>query len=380
MKHLVQRYAKEKAKEILWKMSSLFCTPLSREDTRKLDFLEQVSKTSSFELSSVTVSGKTLSLNFLHYPETTLFRAKNPETQSLYILPSGGVCNKNKILCTGFDGHQAYNVLGYLQSLLKSKKSISGTIVCNWPQQFLTYGDFVIQLLPELCLIKSVISQEEWLNANFIFPKPPKFLIDYLKLLGCNESQVIDSSNHCFEVVPESLVYFREKDPMWFLCGPIGLLQISRKYLMSEQEIDTDIDKGEKILFIERFGGYRNAIGLDKDMRSSLRELGVAFFDPTRVSVKKQIETFSSAQIVIGIHGAGLANILWCQQGTKVVEISHPEFAPWCYAILANHLNMDYYSLNRDPGSMDINFRESDVDVDWQCLIELIKKLKNNIS
>ncbi|NEO98894.1 MAG: glycosyltransferase family 61 protein [Symploca sp. SIO2E9] len=377
MKYFVQRYIKEKAKNILLKASSLFCTPLSRDDTRRLDFLEPISKTNSFELSCLSIAGISTKLPIkVSYPSSILFRVRNSATQNLRILPSGGICSDDKILCTGFKGQQSYNIMGYLQSFTKRRRSISGTIICNWPQQFLTYGDFVLQLLPELCLIKATLSPGEWLNANFVFNKQPKFLVDYLKLLGCNEGQIIDSSNNCFILAPESQIYFREKDRMWFLCAPLELLKISRKFLMAKQDI---VHQHESILFVERLGVYRRAIGLDENMRSNLRELGISFFDPTNVSIKEQIAAFANAQIVIGIHGAGIANILWCQPGTKVVEIFHPKFAPWCYAIMANQLNMDYYSLGSNPGSMDINFRETDVTVDWNYLIKLIKQLKRSI-
>ena len=376
MKYFIQRYTKEIAKKILSIVSSLFSTPLNKEDTRDLDLLEEIFKTDSFELSMLMINGirKKLPVNVC-YSESKLFKIRNLKNQLLRILPSGGICSDRKILCTGFNNQQSFNILGYLQSYIKSKKAISGTIICNWPQQFLTYGDFVIQLLQELCLIKSIISQEEWSSAKFIFYRPSTFLISYLMILGCNERQIIDSSGCNFTVEGESQIYFREKDEMWFLCAPFKLLEISRKYLMPKENTT-----GEKILFVERRGGYRKAIGFDENIRVQLRGVGVSFFDPTNVSIEEQIQAFTNAQLVIGIHGAGMSNILWCREGTKIVEIFHPNFAPWCYAILANQLNMDYYSLGRDPGSMDINFRETDVEVDWNYLIDLIKKLSVNIN
>ena len=371
---VVKNYTKEKAKKILLKASPRFCKPLSREETRRLNFLEPIFKTNSFKLDYLTINGnKKRPPIEIFYPDSILFRATNSETQNFQILPSGGICTDKKILCTGVQGKQEYNILGYLKSFVTQKKVISGIVICIWSQQFLSYGDFVLQLLPELCLIKSIISQEEWSNAHFIFSKPRKFVVDYLRNLGVNESQIIDSSNYCFDVAPKSQIYFREKDPLRFFCAPLELLQISRKYLMNEQGINHN---KRKILFVERLGGIRRAIGLNEQIRSNLRELGVSFFNPANVSVKKQIETFANARIVVGIHGAGIANILWCQQGTKVVEIFHPKFAHVCYPILANHLNMDYYCLGGNPGNRYSDFRESDVDVDWDGLFELIKYLK----
>lgn len=164
---------------------------------------------------------------------------------------------------------------------------------------------------------------------------------------------------------------------MWFLCSHLNLLRFTRQYLLPESS--TNAECGE-ILFVERVSGYRQAIGLTPDVKDKLRELGVTFFNPAKASIQQQIETFANAKIAIGVHGAGIANILWCQEGTKVVEIFHSKFAPWCYCILANQLNMNYYTIGRDPGEMNIDFREADVYVDWNLLIELIQQLKIDIA
>ena len=203
-----------------------------------------------------------------------------------------------------------------------------------------------------------------------MLPHAPKFLFEYLNLLGCYNSQIVDARKYRHQILPHSKVYFREKDTMWYLCAPPELIQITRNYL-----IPARMEQGNDILFIERLGGYRQAIGLTDSVRAGLKDLGVSFFDPAHASVKTQIETFANAKLVLGIHGAGLANILWCQPGTKVIEIFHPNFAPWCYAILANQLGMDYYCMGRQPGLMEIESRAANVPVDWQYLLELVKKL-----
>jgi hypothetical protein len=39
---------------------------------------------------------------------------------------------------------------------------------------------------------------------------------------------------------------------------------------------------------------------------------------------------------------------------------------------------MDYYNVGREFGSMEINFREADVEVNWNYFIELIEKSKTS--
>jgi capsular polysaccharide biosynthesis protein len=66
----------------------------------------------------------------------------------------------------------------------------------------------------------------------------------------------------------------------------------------------------------------------------------------TGMSTKKQIELFSSASHVISTHGAGLTNLLWCQLGTKVIEISQTELLEKkVYPVLSHHLGLSHYVL-----------------------------------
>jgi len=63
----------------------------------------------------------------------------------------------------------------------------------------------------------------------------------------------------------------------------------------------------------------------------------------TGLSTKKQIELFSAASHVISTHGAGLTNLLWCQAGTKVIEISQKELLEKkVYPVLSHHLGLSH--------------------------------------
>ena len=61
------------------------------------------------------------------------------------------------------------------------------------------------------------------------------------------------------------------------------------------------------------------------------------------LSIKDQIKTFAEASHVLAAHGAGMVNLLWCQPGTKVIEIQdrnmlHKKLqhvAPYCLTIVA---------------------------------------------
>lgn len=74
--------------------------------------------------------------------------------------------------------------------------------------------------------------------------------------------------------------------------------------------------------------------------------LSLAGFEPIELSnysIKKQMEIFDSATHVVATHGAGLVNLLWCQHGTKVIEINHKEqLNKKVYPILSDRCGLDH--------------------------------------
>ena len=58
--------------------------------------------------------------------------------------------------------------------------------------------------------------------------------------------------------------------------------------------------------------------------------------------LKDQLQRFRQAKIVIGPHGAALANIMACQQDTKIVELTN-DWALNYFSELSARLNLEYH-------------------------------------
>jgi hypothetical protein len=57
--------------------------------------------------------------------------------------------------------------------------------------------------------------------------------------------------------------------------------------------------------------------------------------------IKEQVRCFSEASHVVTTHGAGLVNLLWCDDGTKVIEIQDiKKIDKKVYPVLSYHLNL----------------------------------------
>lgn len=70
-------------------------------------------------------------------------------------------------------------------------------------------------------------------------------------------------------------------------------------------------------------------------VEDALAGSGFGIIRPERLGFVEQASAFANAKIVVAPHGAGLANIVFMQPGSRVVEIMSPNFANPCYEILA---------------------------------------------
>lgn len=95
-----------------------------------------------------------------------------------------------------------------------------------------------------------------------------------------------------------------------------------------------------KRVYISRHS-RRSAANPD-ELESCLRDFGIESVDLEKLSISEQIDIFQNVEMVVGPHGAGLANILFCPAGTRVIEL-YPscEFRPFFWMI-ANKLNLRY--------------------------------------
>jgi hypothetical protein len=63
----------------------------------------------------------------------------------------------------------------------------------------------------------------------------------------------------------------------------------------------------------------------EDECMKTLNSLGFKIIDPSKLSLSQQVDAFSNAEIILGPHGAGLTNIMFCNPGTKVIEIRAQE-------------------------------------------------------
>ncbi len=117
--------------------------------------------------------------------------------------------------------------------------------------------------------------------------------------------------------------------------------------------LNKDIEN-EEYLFLSRSGESRCPQNI-KDVELFMQSRGYRVINTDlQLSIFDQISIFSSAKKVIGIHGAALANIIWCQKGTEIIELASQGYLPPAFSMISSirSLNYSWFSYGNTPTDM----------------------------
>jgi capsular polysaccharide biosynthesis protein len=311
-----------------------------------------------------------------HKAATVLYQTESHKTycyqvnkEGYTIESSGAFFYRRTLIKTGYT--IAYSILLKLKSPFQKPRLIGGSIIAPWPQQFLTYGDFMMQLLPEIAHIKSLVIDGE--VSVFLPVAHHRYVRELLEILNVSDTNLIDTRGKKFKIEIGSRVFFREKESLHELCVHSDLVESLRSAVLPKYcKEGTQTKK----LFITRDNGYRLPLNLSSAHRIHLESLGFQIIDPGNFTIGEQITLFSQASIIVGIHGAGMANIMWSNRGSTVIEIFHDHYQFPCYAHLSEKLNFTYHKIISDQKKrdepFDYTYRETNMKINWDQLMPLI--------
>ncbi|WP_353932382.1 tetratricopeptide repeat protein [Okeanomitos corallinicola TIOX110] len=101
----------------------------------------------------------------------------------------------------------------------------------------------------------------------------------------------------------------------------------------------------QKRIYITRKLAKSRRIINEDEILNLLKSYGFETVTLESMTVAEQALLFSQAEIIISPHGSGLTNLVFCQPGTKVIELFSPNYVYHCYWWISNLVSLDYYYL-----------------------------------
>lgn len=95
-------------------------------------------------------------------------------------------------------------------------------------------------------------------------------------------------------------------------------------------------------VYVSRRKNKTRAVRNEPEVEAVMRHEGLAVMYPQDLSFRDQIALFSSAELVVAPHGAGLANLVWAERISRVIEIFPASYVNDVYARLSRMMGAEY--------------------------------------
>ena len=215
----------------------------------------------------------------------------------------------------------------------------TAAVITTWASH--NYYHWLFEALPRIDLYE----QSGLVIDRFYAPIRHRFQRETLALLGIPPDRIVPATSSA-HVAPARLVVSS-------IYGSISRAKTDFLYQRLTTHLGPWAGPSRRI-FISRSGP--RSIANERELLRNLRPLGFERHRLEDMPLGEQIGLFRAAECVIGPHGAGLTNLVFCRPGTKVIEIGTP-YRPWaCFYEIAHHRELDYHLHMASP----VNVRHFD--------------------
>jgi len=219
-----------------------------------------------------------------------------------------------------------------------NKSGLENTLICI-EQGALNYYHFLIEVLPEILLMTKWCEMNNYYYNQIIVSAKSSFVNEYLLMCGI-EAKVI-------AIRQGEIGYYNGKweiKSMLMRNCIIGLNHFTKKRQSEKDSLDrrislirrsisypyTSSSNAERFpskIFIERMTSNNNSeerkVFPQDAFHADLITNGYEIVFLENHSVWEQIKLFSSANTIMAVHGAALANIIYMKQSATLIELAH---------------------------------------------------------
>ena len=195
------------------------------------------------------------------------------------------------------------------------------------------YSHWLFDILPRLAKLRECGERVEHYFLQYSRP----FQIESIEKLGIIDERFIINSDHIpwtssdQIIIPCHQVLFGYHYPAW-VCD-----WLRNRFLPKE---NSHARPGRKLYISRSLAGRRKVVN-EEEIFSFLAAQGFTFCLLERLSFSEQVALFHEADIIVGPHGSGLANLVFCNPGTRVIEL-FPSRATDAYFRLCMDMRLHY--------------------------------------
>ena len=225
---------------------------------------------------------------------------------------------------------------------------------------------WMFQLLPRIELIRRAGIKLEDIDYFLVNDLSGRYKADTLKAIGIGRDKLLLSSELRYvqarELIAPSIVLRGG-------CYPDWMRSFLRRTFLGDA--DAVRSPGRRLYLSRGEAKYRRVLNEDA-VCDVLGRYGFEIVRLETLPFAAQAKLLSEAAVVVAPHGAGLGNVVFCNAGTKVIEIFAPELVTGFYWRLCTESQLDYYYILGEGKPETLN---ADYDQSWDAVQDIMVSL-----
>lgn len=199
--------------------------------------------------------------------------------------------------------------------------------------------------LPRLYILKAsgFFDKVDW----FITPElKHKYHKETLQILGINPRKIVECSEYVHLQADTLLVtsHIRHKG-----ITPTWVCKAHQKYIL--QNIPESKTVYPPLIYIRRGDSKVRQIVNESSLMAMLEKKGFTSYLLSQLPFAEQVRLFSTAQVIVAAHGAGLSNLAFCKEGTALIELFAPDYIKPTYQIISEKTGIQYSYILCQPAN-----------------------------
>jgi capsular polysaccharide biosynthesis protein len=233
----------------------------------------------------------------------------------------GGVLDYETSGYFGISGWREHPI--FLRPALPRVEHVDGSLVSlASPAGAVNYYHFVLDVLPRWGILQESLPGH--VPDHVYVPRSTSYQQELLALVGLDLHDLVATEKDR-AVSADHLLVPSHPNPEEI--APSWTVEWVRKQLPARH---TD-DKPRR-LFVTRGSGPNTRRLVDEEVLwPQLERRDFVRVDPGTMSVRDQIDHFAAADVIVGLHGAALTNLVFAHPGARVLEIFPPGYVKQCF-------------------------------------------------
>jgi capsular polysaccharide biosynthesis protein len=202
---------------------------------------------------------------------------------------------------------------------------------------------FLLDQLTKLAVYKKYLGE----IPRFVLPGDHPYYHSVLSIAGLTERALIPQQGR-FSIRSDRLLIASTIGPDLMHPAHLGAgwaLDFLREVLPTGPP---EGGRADRKIFISRADARARRILNQAEVEAIVSHRGYDIVVPGEMTAREQIRVFGEASHVIGVHGAGLTNVLFCAPGARVLEILPALCAAWTYWVLSTQAGHRYHAVVAD--------------------------------